>query len=232
MSSAKGAGAVMVLGATLLAAIQPVSALAGIHGSSAQGIHGSSVEGIHGSSVEGIHGSSVEGIHGSSVGGIHGSSVGGIHGSSAAGIHGSSAAGIHGSSTLVLAGPVDSVDRINRVFVAVGQTVMASEAMLSVMKVGDFVSVNGSVVSSGWLYADSISVASTAYVPGSTAIYVTGIPSKIDPVLGQAKLGELTIDYTAALSGGAIPSGLSLSFSGIQPANGGLLVSEAVTAIQ
>jgi hypothetical protein len=101
----------------------------------------------------------------------------------------------------VLAGPVDSIDPINGVFMAMGQTVMASQGMLSSMSVGDF----GSVVSSGWLYADSVSVANDMYVPGATAVFVSGIPSAIDPVLGQAKLGELTIDYTAALSGGAIP---------------------------
>ncbi len=115
---------------------------------------------------------------------------------------------------------------------AVGQTVMASQAMLASMSVGDFVSVNGSVVSSGWLYADSISVNNGIYVPGSTHVFVMGIPSKIDRVLGQAQLGELTIDYTAAMSGGAIPSGLSLSFSGIQPVSRGLLVSDAVSAVE
>jgi outer membrane lipoprotein SlyB len=247
MISAKGARAYLVLGATLLAAMQPVSALAGIHGSSVagihgssvdgihgssvDGIHGSSVDGIHGSSVDGIHGSSVDGIHGSSVDGIHGSSVDGIHGSSVDGIHGSSVDGIHGSSVTVLAGQVDSIDTVNGVFMAVGQTVMASQAMLASMAVGDFVTVNGSVVSSGWLYADSISVANSLYVPGATSVFVMGIPSKIDRVLGQAQLGELTIDYTAAMSSGAIPSGLSLSFSGIQPVGHGLFVSDEVSAV-
>jgi hypothetical protein len=115
---------------------------------------------------------------------------------------------------------------------AVGQTVMASQTMLSSMSVGDFVSVNGSVVSSGWLYADSISVSNDMYVPGASQVFVTGIPSEVDPLLGQARLGELTIDYTAAMSGGAIPSGLSLSFSGIQPVSRGLLVSDAISAVQ
>ncbi len=109
---------------------------------------------------------------------------------------------------------------------------MASQGMIASMSVGDFVSVNGSVVSSGWLYADSISVANGMYVPGATEVFVTGIPSRIDPVLGQARLGELTIDYTGAMSGGAIPSGLSLSFRGIQPVNRGLLVSDSVSAVE
>ena len=208
MISAKSARAYGVLGATLLVAIQSASAWAGIHGSSVGGIHGSSVEGIHGSSAEGIHGSSTVGIHGSST------------------------VGIHGSSTLILAGPVDSIDPINGVFVAVGQTVMASQGMLAGMNVGDFVSVNGSVVSAGWLYADTMSVSTGTYVPGASEVFVTGIPSSIDMAIGQAQLGDLTIDYTAALSGGAVPSGLSLSFRGIQPVSRGLLVSDAISAIE
>jgi len=100
--------------------------------------------------------------------------------------------------------------------------------MLAGMSVGDFVSVNGSVVSAGWLYADSLSASSGTYVPGASTVFVTGIPSRIDTSLGQVQMGNLTIDYTAALSGGEIPSGLSLSFSGIQPVMQGLLVSDDV----
>ncbi|MGI9225298.1 MAG: hypothetical protein ACR2QX_12520, partial [Woeseiaceae bacterium] len=208
------------------------SSTAGIYGISTDGIHGSSTDGIHGSSTDGIHGSSTDGIHGSSVDGIHGSSTDGIHGSSTVGIHGSSTAGIHGSSTLVLAGPVDSIDAINGVFVAVGQTVMASQGMLAGMSVGDFVSVKGSIVSPGWLYADGLSVSTGTYVPGASGVFVTGIPSSIDKSVGQMQLGDLTIDYTAAMSGGAIPTGLSLSFSGVQPVGRGLLVSDAVSAVE
>jgi hypothetical protein len=174
----------------------------------------------------------VAGISGGDVAGISGGDVAGISGGDVAGISGGDVAGISGGDVLVLAGPVDSIDPVNGVFTAVGQTVMASQAMLSSMSVGDFVSVNGSVVSSGWLYADSIAMSGDAYVPGATEVFVTGIPSNINPVLGQAQLGDLTIDYTAAMSGGAIPFGLSLSFSGTQPVSRGLFVSDAVSAVQ
>jgi len=103
--------------------------------------------------------------------------------------------------------------------------------MLAGMSVGDFVSVNGSIVSSGWLYADTLSVSSGTYFPGNFEVFVSGIPSSVDMAIGQAQLGDLTIDYTSALSGGAIPSGFSLSFSGIQPVSLGLLVSDTVSAV-
>jgi hypothetical protein len=226
-----------ILGATLIAALLPLSAIAGINGGDVSGINGGDVNGINGGDVNGINGGDVYGINGGDVYGINGGDVNGINGGDVYGINGGDVNGINGGDVnginggdvLVLAGPVDSIDPINGVFMAMGQTVMASQGMLSSMSVGDFVSVNGSVVSSGWLYADSVSVANDMYVPGATAVFV---PSAIDPVLGQAKLGELTIDYTAALSGGAIPAGMSLTFSGIQPANRGLLVSDAVRAVE
>ena len=208
MSEARSARMHCILGATLIAALLPLSAIAGINGGDVSGINGGDVYGINGGDVYGINGGDLNGINGGDL------------------------RGINGGDALVLAGPVDSIDPINGVFMAMGQTVMASQGMLSSMSVGDFVSVNGSVVSSGWLYADSVSVASDMYVPGATAVFVSGIPSAIDPVLGQAQLGELTIDYTGALSGGAIPAGMSLTFSGIQPANRGLLVSDSVRAIE
>ena len=220
MRSARSAKALGALGATLIV---------GFHLSVASAETGSAVSGI---TQGGVNGITQGGIQGITQGGVNGITQGGIQGITQGGVNGITQGGVNALDGLVLAGPVDSIDPINGVFMAVGQTVMASQAMLSSMSVGDFVSVDGSVVSSGWLYADRISVSSDMYVPGATEVFVTGIPSNVDPVLGQAQLGELTIDYTAAMSGGAIPTGLSLSFRGTQPVSRGLLVSDAVSAIQ
>ena len=228
MRSARSAKAIYALGATLIA---------GFHLSTADAETGSTVNGITQGGIQGItqggvNGITQGGIQGITQGGVNGITQGGIQGITQGGVNGITQGGVYAFDNLVLSGPVDSIDPINGVFTAVGQTVMASQAMLSGMSVGDFVSVNGSVVTSGWLYADSISLSNEMYVPGATQVYVTGIPSNINPVLGQAELGELTIDYTAAMSSGAIPLGASLSFSGIQPVSRGLLVSDAVSAIQ
>jgi hypothetical protein len=211
----------------------------GISQGSVNGISQGSVNGISQGSVNGISQGSVNGISQGSVNGISQGSVNGISQGSVDGISQGSVSGISPGSVesltsnqQVLAGPVASIDRINGVFVAMGQTVMASNAMLSHLQVGDFVSVNGSVVTSGWLYADTISVSDDMYAAGATEVFVTGIPSRNNLALGQMQLGDLTIDYTAALSGGSIPSGLSLSFRGIQPVNRGLFVSDAVSVAE
>jgi hypothetical protein len=214
-----------------IAGIDGSSAL-GIDGSSALGIDGSSIAGIDGSSALGIDGSSIAGIDGSSALGIDGSSIAGIDGSSALGIDGSSIAGIDGSSALVidgssilLAGPVDSIDRMNGVFESMGQVVMASQEMLTKMNVGDFVAVEGSVISSGWYYADAIDVSDLRYEPGSTEVFLSGIISSINLMNGRARMGDLTIDYTSSLGRGAAPSDTMWSFRGTRPSRGGMMIS-------
>ncbi len=232
MSDARSAKMRCILGATLIASVAPYGVMAGMTDSKSQGISGADVAGISGADVAGISGADVAGISGADVAGISGADVAGISGADVLGISGADVAGISGADLLVLAGPVDSIDPSNGIFTSVGQSVMASQAMLSGISVGDFVTVNGSIVSSGWLYADSLSISSDMYVPGATQVFVTGIPSEIDSTRGQAKIGELTIDYTAAMSAGAIPHGMSVGFSGIQPVSHGLLVSDEVKAVR
>jgi hypothetical protein len=126
----------------------------------------------------------------------------------------------------ILAGPVDSIDLVNGVFQSMGQVVMASQNMLSEMKVGDFVSVEGSVVASGWLYADDVAISQVTYVPGATEVFVTGLLSSVDYFTGTARMGGLTIDYTSSLGAGAAPTSAMWSFSGIRPGVDGVMVSD------
>jgi hypothetical protein len=126
----------------------------------------------------------------------------------------------------VLAGPVDSIDRVNGVFESMGQFVMASQEMLSRMNVGDYVAVEGSVVASGWLYADNLAVSGSPYVPGASDVFVTGILTSVDFANGTAQMGGLTIDYTPSLGDSMAPTGNVWSFSGIQPAARGMMISD------
>ena len=107
-----------------------------------------------------------------------------------------------------------------------GQIVMASQSMLSGMRVGDFVTVEGSVIASGWLYADKITVSADRYVPGSTEVFVSGMLSSINLLKGTARMGGLTIDYTASLGSSTAPTGLMWSFRGTQPGMQGVMISD------
>jgi hypothetical protein len=197
---------------------------AGIDGTGILGIDGTGIAGIDGTGAAGIDGTGINGIDGTGAAGIDGTGILGIDGTGIAGIDGTGAAGIDGTGVL-LAGPVDSIDRINGVFESMGQVVMASQNMLSSMRVGDFVTVGGTAISSGWYYADTVSVSDQSYVPGATEVFISGLMSSVDFMNGTAQMGDLTIDYTASLGSSVTPSGELWSFHGTRPSLGGSMIS-------
>ena len=113
-----------------------------------------------------------------------------------------------------------------------GQLVMASQDMLAGLQLGDLVSVQGTVISSGWYYADTVSVSSQRYVPGSTEVFVTGLLSSINRMNGTAQMGELTIDYTMSLGRSSAPSGAMWTFRGIRPSFDGLMISDRTESVR
>ncbi|HNP62994.1 MAG TPA: hypothetical protein PKH39_03610, partial [Woeseiaceae bacterium] len=165
------------------------------------------------------------GIDGTGVAGIDGTGTLGIDGTGVLGIDGTGVAGIDGA-VIILAGPVDSIDRDTGVFRSLGQAVMASQNMLSRMQVGDFVAVHGTVISDGWYYADNVNVTGQQYVPGATAVFVSGLISSVDRMQGTARMGGLTIDYTPSLGSSDAPSNGMWSFYGTRPSIDGAMISD------
>lgn len=188
MRIARSAGAILALGATLIATV--TSAFAVDSGGRVLGIDSNGILGIDSNGVTGI------------------------------------------DSNGILAGPVEAIDLTNGVFHSMGQVVMASKDMLAGLRVGDFVSVGGSVIGPGWLYADAISISDTRYVPGDSKVFVSGMLSSVDIATGTARLGKLTIDYTASLASGSAPSEMMWSFSGVRPGTSGLMISDLSSAIR
>jgi hypothetical protein len=231
MRSAKSAKAKIVLGATLVAVTMPV--MAGIDGGAVAGIDGGAVLGIDGGAVAGIDGGAVLGIDGGAVAGIDGGAVAGIDGGAALGIDGGAVAGIDGGAALGIdGGAVAGIDG-GAVLGIDGGAVAGIDggAVLgidggAVAGVGDFVSVAGSVVAPGWLYADDVSVSTELYVPGATEVLVTGWMSSVDSAQGTAQIGSLTIDYTSSLGSADAPSGAIWSFAGIRPVAQGIMLSD------
>ena len=196
----------------------------GIDGGGSAGIDGGGILGIDGGGIRGIDGGGSAGIDGGGIHGIDGGGSAGIDGGGIHGIDGGGSAGIDGGG--ILAGPVDRIDLVNGVFESMGQIVMASQGMLSDMRVGDFVSVEGSVVAPGWLYADDVVLSDTPYVAGATEVFVTGMLTSVDSAEGTARMGRLTIDYTSSLGNGDGPAGSMWSFAGIRPASDGVMISD------
>ena len=234
MRNAKSARALLPLGATLVAVVTAGPSFAGITAGDVLGTTGGDVAGITAGDVLGITAGDVTGITAGDVLGITAGDVVGITAGDVLGITAGDVVGITAGDVLgitagdhrVLSGPVDSIDRINGVFESMGQIVMASQGMLASMSVGDYVSVEGSVVSPGWLYADQVAVSAERYVPGATEVFVTGMLSSVDLARGTAQIGSLTIDYTSSLGRGYAPSGTMWSFSGTRPAVRGVMLSD------
>ncbi|MDH3811733.1 MAG: hypothetical protein OEU60_08505, partial [Gammaproteobacteria bacterium] len=180
--------------------------------------------GIDANDSLGIDANDVFGIDANDSLGIDANDVFGIDANDSLGIDANDALGIDAND--ILSGPVDRIDTMNGVFESMGQIVMASRDALAGMNVGDFVSVQGSVVGPGWLYADDVSVSNAQYVPGATEVFVTGMLSSVDRAAGTARMGGLTIDYTLSLGAGSAPSDMMWSFSGTRPVSSGVMISD------
>ncbi len=206
--------------------------VAGIDANGILGIDANGVAGIDANGILGIDANGVAGIDANGILGIDANGVAGIDANGILGIDANGVAGIDANGTSrfggssIMTGPVDSIDRINGVFESMGQIVLASQSMLSGMQVGDYVSVEGSPISSGWYYADNVSVSSQSYIPGATEVFISGMMSSIDSMEGTAQMGGLTIDYTSSLGSSTAPSGDMWSFRGTQPSMGGAMISD------
>ena len=237
MRNATSARVLIALGATLFAAAPPAIAASasqsnGIHSGDVFGIDSGDGYGIDSGDGYGIDSGDGYGIDSGDGYGIDSGDGYGIDSGDGYGIDSGDGYGIDSGdgygidSADVLAGPVDAIDLANGVFHSLGQVVMASDEMLSGLQVGDFVTVEGSVVSEGWLYADTLAVAAIDYVPGATEVFVAGMVSQVDESAGTARLGGLTIDYTPSLAVGSSPSDATWSFRGTRPAVNGRMVSD------
>jgi len=101
--------------------------------------------------------------------------------------------------------------------------------VIAALTVGNIVSVYGDLFGPGQITASDIRVSDELYVPGATEVMVTGIPSSVDLLLGTARIGDLTIDYTPALGGSNFEGiGAAMTVIGIQPALGGVMISDRV----
>jgi hypothetical protein len=124
---------------------------------------------------------------------------------------------------------VHSIDLEAGTFVSVGQTVSFAARGLESLRVGDYVTVVGSIAGAGLISADYVERSPQVYVPGATRIFVTGIPSSVDQFSGFAQIGDLKVDYTPSLGRSSFDGiGAAITVFGTQPAFGGVMLSDEV----
>ena len=169
-----------------------------------------------------------------STGGEKDISTGGVSDISTGGGLDISTGGLYDISTggaYVLSGIVTSIEVENGVFISLGQTVYASVEDLKEMSVGDHISVFGSVIGAGAIYADAVELNSAEYVAGSTATYLIGIPTSVDVSTGILTIGELKVDITRVSnidSMSQVGANGYVSIEGIQPVIDGVVLAESL----
>jgi hypothetical protein len=150
------------------------------------------------------------------------------------GISSGSVQGISSGSTaaiedLLLAGPVSSVNAQDGYFSSMGQAIYGSREMLMGLRAGDYVMVGGQISGAGTIDANAVVLTGAQYVPGSTEVFVTGIPSSIDSSLGLTTIGSLQVDYTPSIGRSDFKGiGAAVTVIGTQPALGGKMIGSQV----
>jgi hypothetical protein len=89
--------------------------------------------------------------------------------------------------------------------------------------------VQGSILGAGEIQLHQVFQIGTQYIPGSTEVFVTGIPSSVDSGLGLATIGDLEFDYTQSMGSPDFKGiGAAVTVIGIQPALGGKMIGSQV----
>ena len=132
-----------------------------------------------------------------------------------------------GDSLLVI-GPVESVNSAHTSAVVLGQKVLIGAH--DSVTVGNTVAVYGEVLGDGSLNATKV-VAEGTYVAGATSVYMVGTVQKVQASIGRAVVSGITVDLTPLMSEGAVTPavGSTVEISGTQPVNSGLLVAAGIT---
>ena len=132
------------------------------------------------------------------------------------------------SGRLLLAGPVESVEKKTGTAVVLGQRLPLSR--LGSVNVGDTVSVYGTVRNDGTIEVIK-AVDKGPYVAGATPILLTGLVQQLRSSVGQAKIAGVQVELTSAYSAdGTIGLDLGglVQVSGTQPAIGGIVLANSV----
>jgi len=228
MRTAKSAKAAIVLGASLAAIVVSGVSNAEQLSGGLMAIDSSSGLGIDSSSVLAIDSSSGRAIDSSSGWAIDSSSGRAIDSSSGRAIDSSSGLGID-SSSILLAGPIESLNPAEGVFGSLGQTISMPAGQLSGLYLGDYVMVSGRISGAGTINADAVIRTGHLYIPGASEVFVTGIPTSVDFGRGTALIGGLNVDYTPSLGGSDFEGiGAAITVIGTQPALGGKMIGDRV----
>src|SRR5437868_1069560 len=137
--------------------------------------------------------------------------------------------GISGSGTqLLVVGPVEATSAVNATATILGQVVRT--AMAGQLTVGNTVAVFGTMRGDGSIAA-SVIQSGGLYVPGATAIYLSGTVQRADTSLGRVVINGVAVDLTPLMSYGMLSPavGSKVAVSGTQPVSGGRVLVNGIS---
>ncbi len=153
----------------------------------------------------------------------------GTVGSVQAGISGGGAAlEVREEPTLLVIGPIESIDVKHGVAVVLGQTVLARG--VETLSVGLTASVVGTMGADGAISATLIKTQGL-YVAGATNVLLSGKVQKADSSIGVATVGGLRVDLTGLMSSNfTLPGiGARVQVSGTQPNQHGVVLAQGIS---
>ena len=134
--------------------------------------------------------------------------------------------------SLILTGPIESVDEAMGTVTVLGQSISVRDSSKALS--GTVVNIYGTLESNGRLAAAAMQNLSR-FATGADVLYVKGLVTATSVLTGHLRVGGTDVDYTALLASQdfRIPSlGEMVEFSGTQPsARGVFLASLPVTGV-
>ena len=139
-----------------------------------------------------------------------------------------SVAEVRSNSELLVIGPVESVDAANGAVTVLGQRVLGI-GNSHALTVGSTLAVFGAARGDGSIEASAIREQGM-YVPGASAVFLSGIVQRADTAVGRLTVNGVNVDLTPAMSAGAISPkvGSKLSISGVQPVGRGIVLVNGI----
>ena len=129
--------------------------------------------------------------------------------------------------SLIVTGPVETYDAKHHSARVLGQTVALQHGVEVV--VGDVVSVVGIAGTDGVIAATAVKDQGI-YIPGSSAIFLSGRVQKLNKAVGAVTVNGLTVDFTALMATDIVAPavGSKIQISGTQPSLGGVVLANGI----
>ena len=191
------------------------------------GVDAITTGGVNAITTGGVAAITTGGINAITTGGVAAITTGGVSAITTGGVDAITTGGVR-SGCLMLAGPVTSLDIGGGSFESMGQTVYAEPSAIAGLQVGDYIGVGGAVIGAGEIAGGTVLRFNTPYIAGASDVIVSGIPTSVNSHNGEVSVGQLTADYTQALSGTYQGIGGVVTLVGTQPVDGGKMLSRSV----